>query len=147
MAQKPAKHSYSGYSWWLEGDYFNGSSGILMDIVIESGSYSNYSSEITSKNGVRPMIIIDCSGKDKDYYATEEADDSTNAAAAETPATGVSKTNNSSTNKTSSNYGKTKCSRCSGTGKVTKHYGNSWNKKPGYVYGQKCGGCGGTGYI
>ena len=147
MAQKPEKHAYSGYSWWLEGDYFNGSSGILMDIVIESGSYSNYSSEITGKNGVRPMIIIDCSGKDKDYYATEEADDSTNAAAAETPATGVSKTNNSSTNKTSSNYGKTKCSRCSGTGKVTKHYGNSWNKKPGYVYGQKCGGCGGTGYI
>ena len=36
MAQKPEKHAYSGYSWWLEGDYFNGSSGILMDIVIES---------------------------------------------------------------------------------------------------------------
>lgn len=150
MAQKPEKHSFSGYSWWLEGDYFNGgSSGILMDIVIESGSYSNYSSDITSKNGVRPTILIDCTGAEKDYYATEEAEkDSTSSAAAEdTPATGTSSTNKtSSSSKTSSNYGKTKCSRCNGTGKVVLHYGNSWNKKEGYRYGEKCGGCGGTGY-
>lgn len=39
------------------------------------------------------------------------------------------------------------CSRCSGTGKVTKHYGNSWNNKPGYVYGKTCGACNGTGWV
>lgn len=43
--------------------------------------------------------------------------------------------------------GKKVCSRCSGTGKVTKHFGNSWNKKPGYGYGDVCGACGGTGYV
>lgn len=37
------------------------------------------------------------------------------------------------------------CSRCSGTGKVTKHYGNSWNDQPGYRYGETCGACGGSG--
>lgn len=37
------------------------------------------------------------------------------------------------------------CSRCDGTGKVTKHYGNSWNDQPGYKYGETCGGCGGSG--
>lgn len=39
------------------------------------------------------------------------------------------------------------CSRCSGTGKVTKHFGNSWNKKPGYQYGKTCGACNGTGWV
>ena len=37
------------------------------------------------------------------------------------------------------------CSRCDGTGKVTKHYGNSWNDQPGYKYGETCGACGGSG--
>lgn len=46
----------------------------------------------------------------------------------------------------SSNHGKTKCSRCNGTGKVTVSFGNSWNQKEGYKYGEKCGACGGTGY-
>lgn len=37
------------------------------------------------------------------------------------------------------------CSRCDGTGKVTKHYGNSWNDEPGYKYGETCGACDGSG--
>ena len=37
------------------------------------------------------------------------------------------------------------CARCDGTGKVTKHYGNSWNDQPGYKYGETCGACGGSG--
>ena len=37
------------------------------------------------------------------------------------------------------------CARCSGTGKVTKHFGDSWNDQPGYQYGETCGLCGGTG--
>ena len=44
-----------------------------------------------------------------------------------------------------SNNDSSKCSRCSGTGRVTKHFGNTWNKKPGYGYGDLCGACGGTG--
>ena len=146
MAQGPEKHSYSGYSWWLEGDYFHGSSGTLMDVVIESGGYSNYSSKLTSKNGVRPTILIDCTGADKDYYAVQE-EEASSAAAEATPATGAASTNKTnSSNKTNSNAGKTKCTRCNGTGKVVLHYGNSWNQKEGYRYGEKCGGCGGTGY-
>ena len=38
------------------------------------------------------------------------------------------------------------CKRCDGTGKVTVHFGKSWNQKPGYVYGQRCGKCNGTGW-
>lgn len=38
------------------------------------------------------------------------------------------------------------CHRCSGTGKVTGHYGNFWNDKPGYEYGKRCGLCNGTGW-
>ena len=41
--------------------------------------------------------------------------------------------------------GSNACSRCDGTGRVNKHFGNSWNKIPGYGYGDVCGGCGGTG--
>ncbi len=52
----------------------------------------------------------------------------------------------SSSSNSSSHSGKTKCSRCSGTGKVTQHFGNSWNQREGYRYGEKCGACGGTGY-
>lgn len=40
-----------------------------------------------------------------------------------------------------------RCNMCDGTGKVNKHYGNSWNKIPGYGYGDTCGDCGGTGRI
>lgn len=45
----------------------------------------------------------------------------------------------------SKNNSSSVCSRCSGTGRVTKHFGNSWNKKPGYGYGDVCGACGGSG--
>lgn len=38
------------------------------------------------------------------------------------------------------------CSRCDGTGKVTSHFGKSWNTKEGYIYGEKCGLCNGTGW-
>ena len=38
------------------------------------------------------------------------------------------------------------CHRCSGTGKVTGHFGNSWNDKPGFEYGKRCGLCNGTGW-
>ena len=38
------------------------------------------------------------------------------------------------------------CHRCSGTGKVTGHFGVGWNDKPGYIYGEKCGACNGTGW-
>lgn len=38
------------------------------------------------------------------------------------------------------------CYRCSGTGRVTLHYGKSWNDKPGYRYGGRCGACDGTGW-
>lgn len=150
-AQNPAKGSASGYSWWLEGDYFHASSGTLMSIVTESGGYSNYSSSLTSKNGVRPMIIIDYTGGDKDYYAKDQGntqDSATADDAAVTPTKAATSTNKttSSTNKTGSTAGKTKCTRCNGTGKVVLHYGNSWNQKEGYRYGEKCGGCGGTGY-
>lgn len=37
------------------------------------------------------------------------------------------------------------CSRCSGTGYVTKHYGNTWSQEDGYGYGDVCGQCGGSG--
>ena len=42
---------------------------------------------------------------------------------------------------------KTTCSRCDGTGRVTKSYGKSWSKIEGYGYGDVCGACGGTGRI
>lgn len=38
------------------------------------------------------------------------------------------------------------CHRCDGTGKVTVHFGVSWNQKEGYRYGERCGLCGGTGW-
>lgn len=54
---------------------------------------------------------------------------------------------NTSGTGTSTTTKKGNCSRCSGTGKVTKHYGNSWNSKPGYQYGKTCGACNGTGWV
>lgn len=37
------------------------------------------------------------------------------------------------------------CTRCSGTGKVTQTYGESWSQEDGYGYGDICGKCGGSG--
>ena len=56
------------------------------------------------------------------------------------------KSYSSSSSYSGSSSTKTKCSRCSGTGRVTKSYGKSWSKIEGYGYGDVCGGCGGTGY-
>lgn len=143
-AQGPEKHYYAGYSWWLDGEYFHGygSGDVDMSVVIESGSYSNNVSPITGMNGVRPAILIDYSGNEINYYADDEAEAEKAAAAEETEAN-VRPATKSNTD----TYNKKKCNRCSGTGKVTLHYGNSWNKKEGYRYGEKCGGCNGTGYV
>ena len=143
-AQGPEKHYYAGYSWWLDGEYFHGygSGDVDMAVVIESGSYSNNVSSITGMNGVRPTILIDYTGNEVDYYAADSAD-MENETGAEEAETDVRPATKSSTNTGS----KKTCNRCSGTGKVTLHYGNSWNKLEGYRYGEKCGGCNGTGYI
>ena len=128
----------------LKGEYFHGyaSGDVDMAVVIESGSYSNNVSPITGMNGVRPAILIDYTANEIDYYADEAAETDT-AEVAEEAESAARPVKKSGTN----NKDRKKCNRCSGTGKVTLHYGNSWNQKEGYRYGQKCGGCNGTGYI
>lgn len=148
---KPEWTAYSkaqepdGYSWWLDGEYFHGYgfADVDMAVVIESGSYSNYVSPVTGVNGVRPAIIIDCVSINIDYYSGDYADIDNAGVTTRTEADVHYITDNSGNSNTN---GKEKCSRCNGTGKVVSHYGNSWNKKEGYRYGEKCGGCGGTGY-
>lgn len=144
-AQGPENHYYAGYSWWLDGEYFHGYgfADVDMAVVIESGSYSNNASPVTGVNGVRPAIIIDCVSINIDYYSGDYADIDNAGVTTRTEADVHYITGNSGN---SNNSGKEKCSRCNGTGKVVLHYGNSWNKKEGYRYGEKCGGCGGTGY-
>jgi DnaJ-class molecular chaperone len=81
--------------------------------------------------------MIDTYGEDMvDYYLTGYSADLKTVNSSNTSNTGTSTTTK-----------KGNCSRCSGTGKVTKHYGNSWNKKPGYQYGKTCGACNGTGWV
>lgn len=144
-AQGPENHYYAGYSWWLDGEYFHGYgfADVDMAVVIESGSYSNNVSPVTGVNGVRPAIIIDCVSINIDYYSGDYADIDNAGVTTRTEADVHYITGNSGN---SNNNGKEKCSRCNGTGKVVLNYGNSWNKKEGYRYGEKCGGCGGTGY-
>ena len=144
-AQGPENHYYAGYSWWLDGEYFHGYgfADVDMEVVIESGSYSNNVSPVTGVNGVRPAIIIDCVSINIDYYSGDYADIDNAGVTTRTEADVHYITGNSGN---SNNNGKEKCSRCNGTGKVVLHYGNRWNKKEGYRYGEKCGGCGGTGY-
>ena len=52
-----------------------------------------------------------------------------------------SKYKNKSDNKKNDNT----CSTCSGTGRVTEHFGKRWSKMEGYGYGDVCHDCGGTG--
>lgn len=99
------------------------------------------------RNGARRSVMysnyyhmkemIDTYGEDMvDYYLTGYSADLKTVNSSNTSNTGTSTTTK-----------KGNCSRCSGTGKVTKHYGNSWNKKPGYQYGKTCGACNGTGWV
>ena len=146
-AQNPENHYYDGYCWWLDGDYFHGfgDADVLMSIVTESGYYTANSSSVTSVNGVRPAIIVSYRSYETDFYADDYADMENAGITTRTEDQVDAEVDELLGNRNSS--GKTECSRCSGTGKVTKHFGNSWNKRDGYRYGEKCGGCGGTGYI
>lgn len=143
-AQSAENHYYAGYSWWLDGEYFHGygSADVDMAVVVESGSHSKYVSHVTEINGVRPAIIIDCVSDDIDYYSDDYADIENAGVTTRTDADVHDITDNNG-----NSGGKTVCSRCDGTGKVTKHYGNRWNEEKGYQYGEKCGRCGGSGYI
>lgn len=104
--QSPSNSYYGGYSWWLDGDYFNGL-GMSMSVVIENGSYNNYISEITTVNGVRPILIIDASGDGIDYYL-EDYDDIENAGIA-TKRNDDYKSDNSSSDKKNT-YKRSACS-------------------------------------
>ena len=144
-SQGPAIAYDGDYCWWLDEEYFHGygSANVSMAVVDGSGSYSNNVFHVTKINGVRPAIIIDCVSINIDYYSGDYADIDNAGITTRTEADVHYITGNSGN---SNNNGKEKCSRCNGTGKVVLHYGNSWNKKEGYRYGEKCGGCGGTGY-
>ncbi len=129
------RKGYQGnYYYWLGGGTYsaNGHAGanLARDTII-----MNDGGDVQSINGVRPIIWV-CPGGEStfpaDYYYSGE----------------IPKrryTGSAGTGSTSS--GKKVCSRCDGTGRVTKHFGNTWNKIEGYGYGDVCGQCGGTGYV
>lgn len=143
LAQKPIK-GYSGYSWWLDGEYFHGyaTTDVLMDVVIESGEYSNYSSSITEKNGVRPAIIIDLNDNNIDYYS-EDYDDIENSGVITRTKSDADRTvkdilgEDTSKQESNSDSNKVICPRCNGKGKY-----KIWNRKEE----TQCSFCGGTGY-
>ncbi len=148
MAQKPNKAYYAGYSWWLAGKYFHGfaDTDVSMDVVVESGGFSNNVSSVTDKNGVRPAIIIDLNDDNIDYYADDYDDIKNSGIVTRTEADAnrevknilgedaVKQNSNSSSN---SNSNRVICPRCNGKGKY-----RIWNRKEE----TQCSSCAGTGY-
>ena len=140
-AQGPENHYYAGYSWWLDGEYFHsyGFADVDMVVVIESGSYSNNVSPVTSVNGVRPAIIIDCTPNPIDYYSSDYSDIDNAGVTTRTEADvhyiGGNDGNNSSGAK------RYFCSWCSGDGKT-----HDWGTEM-HGSGYTCGKCGGDGWI
>lgn len=132
LAQDPENGYMSGLMWWLiEDTLFNGGDHISAPVVWENGSHGNYSCNVTDRCGVRPAVWLFA---DPDDIPAEPVFDG--SAPTQWRPSGGS---------TGSGTGSNTCSRCGGTGRVNKHFGNSWNKIPGYGYGDVCGGCGGTG--
>ncbi len=126
LSQDPERGYMSGLLWWLiEDTLFNGAGHISAPVVWEDGSYGNYSCNVTDRCGVRPAVWLFADPND---IPAEPVFDGS-----------------APTQWRPSGSGGNKCSRCGGTGRVNKHFGNSWNKEPGYGYGDVCGGCGGTG--
>lgn len=144
-AQGPENHYYAGYSWWLDGEYFHGFATVEveMSVVIESGSYSNNISDITSVNGVRPTIIIDCISNDIDYYA-EDYKDIENAGVTTRTQSQVDAEVDSilgSDQNTNSGTKRTVCSWCGGDGKT-----HDWGTEM-HGSGHTCTKCGGDGWL
>lgn len=132
LAQDPKRGYASGLMWWLiEDTLFNGGGHISAPVVWENGSHGNYSCNVTDRCGVRPAVWLFA---DPDDIPAEPVFDG--SAPTQWRPSGGS---------TGGGTGSNTCSRCGGTGRVNKHFGNSWNDKPGYGYGDVCGGCGGTG--
>ena len=130
-AQDPESGYASGLMWWVIEDTLSSSGGhVNAPVVWENGNYGNYVCTVTKHCGVRPAVWLFA---DADNIPSEPVFDGS------APIQWRSGRNTDST-------GKNICSRCSGTGRVTKHFGNSWNSIPGYGYGDVCGACGGTGY-
>lgn len=144
MSQKPNKGYASGYSWWLTGKYFHGfaDTEVSMDVVVESGGYSNYVSSTTEKNGVRPAIIIDVNDNNIDYYAEDYDDIENSGIVTRTQADTNKEVSNvlggNTTSSSSSNNSSKVCPRCKGKGQY-----RIWNRKKE----TKCSNCKGTGYI
>ena len=147
MSKDPDQGYDAGYMWWLDGEYFHGYGDVdvLMSVCTENGAYLYNSCPVTDVCGVRPAITIDASGADIDYYL-EDYDDINNSGVVTRTQADVDRITGKSSS-SGSGSGKKQCSRCSGTGRVTKHFGNFWNKEEGYGYGDVCGACGGTGYV
>lgn len=132
LAQDPERGYTAGLMWWLiEDTLFNGGGHISAPVVWENGSHGNYSCNVTDRCGVRPAVWLFA---EPDDIPAEPVFDGS-APTQWRPSGG---SNGSGT-------GSNTCSRCGGSGRVNKHFGNSWNDKPGYGYGDVCGGCGGTG--
>jgi hypothetical protein len=130
-AQDPEYGYASGLMWWVIEDTLSSSGGhVTAPVVWENGSYGNYVCNVTNRCGVRPAVWLFA---DADNIPSEPVFDGS------APIQWRS-------GRSADNTGKNKCSRCSGTGRVTKYFGNSWNCIPGYGYGDVCGACGGTGY-
>lgn len=129
MSQEPEYWSYDGgYLWWvIEDDLFNGGGDISAPVVLEDGRYGAYACDVIEKCGVRPAVWLFA---DSNNIPAEPVFDG--SAPTQWRPTG-------------GGTGSNTCSRCGGTGRVNKHFGNSWNTIPGYGYGDVCGGCGGTG--
>lgn len=146
--QGPDDHYHAGYSWWLDGEYFHGFSTVevLMDVVIESGAYSNNGSDITSVNGVRPTIIIDCIAANMDYYSADYDDMENAGVTTRTESQVDAETNRilgSDRNNSNGSSGKkrSQCSWCGGDGKT-----HDWGTKM-HGAGRTCHKCGGDGWL
>lgn len=128
MSQNPKYGYASGLMWWIIKENLISSGGsVLAPVVCQDGSYKNYCCETTDRCGVRPAVWL-------------FADPST------IPSEPVFDGSSPKQWRPSGNSGNNICSRCNGTGRVTKNFGNSWNDIPGYGYGDICGACGGTGH-
>lgn len=125
------------YYYWLGGHTLTSSGKVSAYVARDSYISSEIpdASNVTNVNGIRPVMWVCPDGESAFPEAFKYS--------GEAPST----SNSSGTSSSSSNSGKKVCSRCDGTGKVTKHFGYRWNQKEGYRYGEKCGACGGTGYI
>lgn len=111
-----------------------------LDLCVISGEYS-YKETVSGKySELRRADAADA------YSTSTYSPYKEELLAMETPhSTDVAASLEANKNKTDDTSGPEVCIRCDGTGKVTRHFGNRWNQKEGYIYGEKCGLCGGTG--